>query len=191
MIKVWLRVFPAGQVFSDFEIDNEYDGPGFNAKEVVKSIHDVEFLTTSPSDLEEMPDPRQLAMTKPNKIAKSTQGGSFPKDIDQVDKEIAQRLESEAFQKDVANAQNVVKNETGTAINNMNSKIDELNAAGKLPAGLGKALKDSKIGNLEGLVKNSGGKIDSVVNSLQSLPNQTLSQKEGIAKNLLNKFSLG
>tara|TARA_Y100000816_G_C26102214_1_gene584519 strand:- start:805 stop:2904 length:2100 start_codon:yes stop_codon:yes gene_type:complete len=191
IIKVWLRVFPAGQVFSDFEIDNEYDGPGFNAKEVVKSIHDVEFLTTSPSDLEEMPDPRQLAMTKPNKIAKSTQGGSFPKDIDQVDKEIAQRLESEAFQKDVANAQNVLKNETGTAINNMNSKIDELDAAGKLPAGIGKALKDSKIGNLEGLVKNSGGKIDGVVNSLQSLPNQTLAQKEGIAKNLFNKFSLG
>ena len=191
IIKVWLRVFPAGQVFSDFEIDNEYDGPGFNAKEVVKSIHDVEFLTTSPSDLEEMPDPRQLAMTKPNKIAKSTQGGSFPKDIDQVDKEIAQRLESEAFQKDVANAQNVLKNETGTAINNMNSKIDELDAAGKLPAGIGKALKDSKIGNLEGLVKNSGGKIDGVVNSLQSLPNQTLAQKEGIAKNLFNKFPLG
>ena len=191
IIKVWLRVFPAGQVFSDFEIDNEYDGPGFNAKEVVKSIHDVEFLTTSPSDLEEMPDPRQLAMTKPNKIAKSTQGGSFPKDIDQVDKEIAQRLESEAFQKDVANAQNVVKNETGTAINNMNSKIDELNAAGKLPAGLGKALKDSKIGNLEELVKNSGGKVDTVINSLQSLPNQTLAQKEGVAKNLFNKFTVG
>ena len=70
----------------------------------------------------------------------------------------------------------------GTAINNMNSKIDELDAAGKLPAGIGKALKDSKIGNLEGLVKNSGGKIDSIVNSLQSAPNQTLSQKEGIAK---------
>ena len=188
IIKVWLRVFPAGQVFSDFEIDPEYDGPGFNAKEVVKSIHDVEFLTSSPSDLEEMPDPKQLAMTKPNKIAKSTQGGSFPIDIDQINTDIAQRLESEAFQKDAANAQDVFKNETGTAINNMNSKIDELDAAGKLPAGIGKALKDSKIGNLEGLVKNSGGKIDSIVNSLQSAPNQTLSQKEGIAKNLFSKF---
>ena len=188
IIKVWLRVFPAGQVFSDFEVDPEYDGPGFNAKEVVKSIHDVEFLTSSPSDLEEMPDPKQLAMTKPNKIAKSTQGGSFPIDIDQINTDIAQRLESEAFQKDAANAQNVFKNETGTAINNMNSKIDELDAAGKLPAGIGKALKDSKIGNLENLVKGSGGKIDSIVNSLQSAPGQTLSQKEGIAKNLFSKF---
>ena len=188
IIKVWLRVFPAGQVFSDFEIDPEYDGPGFNAKEVVKSIHDVEFLTSSPSDLEEMPDPKQLAMTKPNKIAKSTQGGSFPIDMNQINNDISQRLESEAFQKDAENAQNAFKNETGTAINNMNSKIDELDAAGKLPAGIGKALKDSKIGNLEGLVKNSGGKIDSIVNSLQSAPNQTLSQKEGIAKKLFSKF---
>jgi len=189
MIKAWLTITKgSGQVFSDFEIDPEYDGPGFDAKEVVKSIHDVEFLISSPSDLEEIPDPKQLAMTKPNKIAQATKGGSFPKDLNNLDKEIARRIESEAFQKDTENAKNVFQNETGNAISGMNDKIDELSAAGKLPEGISKALKDSKISNLEGLVKGSGGKIDSIVNSLQSAPNKTLAQKESIAKDLFSKF---
>ena len=191
MIKVWFSVFPAGQVFSDFEIDPEYDGPGFDAKEVVKGIHDVEFLVSDPTSLEEMPSPKELAMIKPNKIAKSTTGGAFPFDFNQINKDIEQRLESEAFQKDKEAAKNVFENETGTAINEMNTKISELDAAGKLPAGAGKALKDLKIGNLENLVKGSGGKIDSIVNSLQSAPGQTLSQKEGIVKELASKFPVG
>jgi|TARA_B100000131_G_scaffold283647_1_gene291706 hypothetical protein len=192
MIRAWLTITKgSGQVLSDFEVSDEYDGPGFDAKELVKSIHDVEFLISSPSDLEEIPDPKELAMTKPNKIAKATTGGSFPKDLDSVDKDIKKRVESEAFQKDVNNAKNVFENETGTAVTSMKDKIDELSAAGKLPQGLDKGLKDIKIGNLEGLVKGSGGKIDSVVNSLQSAPNQTLGQREKLAKDLFNKFSVG
>jgi hypothetical protein len=73
----------------------------------------------------------------------------------------------------------------------MNDKIDELSAAGKLPQGLDKQLKDLEISNLENLVKGSGGKIDSVVNSLQSAPNQTLGQREKIAKELFSKFTAG
>lgn len=192
IIKVWLSTTKgSGQIFSDFEIDPEYDGPGFDAKEIVKSIHDVEFLISSPSDLEEIPDPKELAMTKPNKIAKATKGSNFPKTLNNLDKDIARRIESEAFQKDVADAKNVFQNETGTAITSMNDKIDELSAAGKLPQGLDKKLKDSKIGNLENLVKGSGGKIDSVINSLQSAPNQTLGQREKLAKDLFGKFTAG
>ena len=192
MIKAWISVTKgSGQVFSDFEVNDEYDGPGFDAKEIVKSIHNVEFLVSSPTDLEEIPDPKELAVTKPNKIAQASKGSNIPSDFNTLNKDIARRLESEAFQKDLANSKNVFQSETGNAIASMNDKIDELSAAGKLPQGLDKQLKDLEISNLENLVKGSGGKIDSVVNSLQSAPNQTLGQREKIAKELFSKFTAG
>ena len=165
-IKKWINVFPGGEVFGDYELDNRYKGPNFNVKERVSSKYKKEFLVADPSALEEMPSKEELNLVRPKNIAKSNVAISKPLDFDKINDEITETLESKQFQEDLDAAINKFGAASGSLQGVSRDKLEAEFGAKNLPVGNLKEKLDSKIAEANTTLGLDKGTIDSITGKL-------------------------
>ena len=90
LINQWFKVFPGGEIMSDYEIDNDYEGPGFNVKDRVNAKYKRQFIIDDPQSYDEMPSKIAQCITRPKKLAKPSTAGPQVKDINNVNQDITE-----------------------------------------------------------------------------------------------------
>ena len=132
-------------MFADYELDQNYQGPGFDVKDRITSKYKKEFLVADPSSLEEMPSKEEQNLIRPKNPVRSVTTISKPIDFDKANEDIVEKLESKELQRDIETG----INRFGASIGSLNGvSADKLAAkfgAKNLPKGNLKEQLDSKI----------------------------------------------
>lgn len=185
-IRKWINVFPGGEVFADYELDQNYQGPGFDVKDRITSKYKKEFLVADPSSLEEMPSKEEQNLIRPKNPVRSVTTISKPIDFDKANEDITEKLESKELQRDLDTA----INKFGASLGSLNGvSADKLAAkfgAKNLPKGNLKEQLDSKISEASNTLGLEKGTIDSITEKLTK--NKTLDLN--LAKQLSEKIVL-
>ncbi len=172
LINQFFKVFPGGEVMADYEIDNEYEGPGFNVKDRVNAKYKRQFIIEDPRDFTEMPSKVAQCITRPKKLAKSSATGPKVIDINNVNQDVLEVTRSKEFKDDLAKAQDALKNNSGDALNTFRTKLGEFNKAVNLPEGSAKSLLDNSVSNLEKKTDGFSQVINDAVKATSDLPSQ-------------------
>ena len=109
-VEYLFKVFAGNDVMADFEIDNSYQGPGFNVKDRVNAKYKRQFIIEDPRDFSEMPSKVAQCITRPKKVAQSSSVGPKVVDINNVNQDILEVTRSKSFKDDLAKAQDALKN---------------------------------------------------------------------------------
>ena len=185
-IKKWITVFPGGEVFGDYELDNRYKGPNFNVKERVSSKYKKEFLVANPAAREEMPCKEELNLVRPKNIAKANVAIGKPLDIDKANADIIETIESKQFQEDLGTAINRFGSAFGSMQGVSRDKLEAEFGAKNLPVGNLKQQLDAKIAAANTKLGLNKATIDSVTEKLTK--NKTLDLE--LAKQMSEKIVL-
>ena len=180
-IKKWINVFPGGEVFADYELDNRYKGPNFNVKERISSKYKKEFLVADPSALEEMPSKEELSLIRPKNIAKANVAISKPVDFDKVNDEITEALESKQLQEDIDTAINKFGASMGSLQGVSRDKLEAQFGAKNLPVGNLKQQLDGRISKASTTLGINKGTIDSITGKLTQGKSLDLSTAKKLA----------
>jgi len=172
LVNQFFKVFPGGEVMADFEIDNEYSGPGFNVKDRVNAKYKRQFIIDDPQTFEEMPSKVAQCITRPKKLARSTTAGPQVIDINNVNQDILEVTRSKEFKDDLAKAQDALKNNSGDALTNFQTKLGQFNKAVNLPEGSAKNLLDKSVLDLEKKADGFSQTINDAVKATSNLPTQ-------------------
>ena len=165
-------MFPGGEVIADSELNNEYTGPGFNVKDRVNAKHKRQFIIEDPSTFTEMPSKVAQCITKPKKVLKPSNSGTFSLDFNKINREAAHKIKSDKYKNDLAAAQNALKTDTPLAINDFNNKLRDLNKAIDLPAGDTKNLLDTSVIGFDTKLNAFADNIDTAIEGTQQLDTQ-------------------
>lgn len=171
-INEFFKVFPGGEVIADSELNNEYTGPGFNVKDRVNAKHKRQFIIEDPSTFTEMPSKVAQCITKPKKVLKPSNSGTFSLDFNKINREAAHKIKSDKYKNDLAAAQNALKTDTPLAINDFNNKLRDLNKAIDLPAGDTKNLLDTSVVGFDTKLNAFADNIDTAIEGTQQLDTQ-------------------
>tara|TARA_Y100000385_G_scaffold87444_2_gene90046 strand:- start:5867 stop:7963 length:2097 start_codon:yes stop_codon:yes gene_type:complete len=171
-INEWFKVFPGNDVIGDYEIDNEYSGPGFNVKDRVNSKYKKSFIIDDPSSLNEMPSKVAQSITKPKIIAKASNSGIKKIDFNKINKDIQTELASEEFKNNLAKAQSKMSINTNGALSNIKKKFEDVTAAKALPVGGDKAILDKAVASVDNLLNISSGDVDAAIKATSDLGTQ-------------------
>ena len=171
-VNEWFKVFPGNDVIGDYEIDNEYSGPGFNVKDRINSKYKKSFIIDDPSSLNEMPSKVAQSITKPKIISKASNSGIKSIDFNKINKDIQTELASEEFKNNLAKAQNKMSVNTNGALSNIKKKFEDLSAAKSLPVGDAKAVLDKAVASTDNLLNISSGDIDAAIKATSDLGTQ-------------------
>ncbi len=172
LVNQFFKVFAGNDVMADFEIDNSYQGPGFNVKDRVNAKYKRQFIIEDPRDFSEMPSKVAQCITRPKKVAQSSSVGPKVVDINNVNQDILEVTRSKSFKDDLAKAQDALKNNSGDALNNFQTKLGQLNKAIDLPVGNTKNLLDKSVLDLEKKADGFSQTINDAVKATSNLPTQ-------------------
>tara|TARA_B100000287_G_scaffold142704_1_gene134520 strand:- start:9419 stop:11536 length:2118 start_codon:yes stop_codon:yes gene_type:complete len=172
LINQYFKVFPGGEVMADFEIDNQYNGPGFNVKDRVNAKYKRQFIIEDPLSFDEMPSKVAQCITQPKKLARSTSVGPQVIDINSANQDIKETLNSKEFKEDLAAAQNALKNNSGDAFKTFKTKLGQFDKAVNLPEGAEKKLLDNGILDLDKQVDGFSKNINRALKASSNLTSQ-------------------
>ena len=172
LINQFFKVFPGGEVMADYEIDNEYEGPGFNVKDRVNAKYKRQFIIEDPRDFTEMPSKVAQCITRPKKLAKSSATGPKVIDINNVNQDVLEVTRSKEFKEDLAKAQDALKNNSGDALSTFQTKLGQFNKAVNLPEGSTKSLLDKSVLDLDKKTDGFSQVINDAVKATSNLPSQ-------------------
>ena len=172
LINQFFKVFPGGEVMADYEIDNEYEGPGFNVKDRVNAKYKRQFIIEDPRDFTEMPSKVAQCITRPKKLAKSSATGPKVIDINNVNQDVLEVTRSKEFKEDLAKAQDALKNNSGDALSTFRTKLGQFNKAVDLPEGSAKSLLDKSVLDLDKKTDGFSQVINDAVKATSNLPSQ-------------------
>ena len=173
-------------MFADYELDQNYQGPGFDVKDRITSKYKKEFLVADPSSLEEMPSKEEQNLIRPKNPVKSMTTISKPIDFDKANEDIVEKLESKELQRDLDTAINKFGASLGSLNGVSNDKLAAKFGAKNLPVGSLKEQLDGKIAEANIQLGLDKGTIDSITEKLTK--NKTLDLN--LAKQLSEKIVL-
>ena len=185
-IRKWVNVFPGGEVFADYELDQNYQGPGFNVKDRITSKYKKEFLIADPSSLEEMPSKEEQNLVRPKNPVRSVTAISKPIDFDKANAEIAETLESKELEANIDTAINKFGASMGSLSGVSADKLAAKFGAKNLPKGNLKEQFDSKISEASNTLGLNKGTVDSITGKLTKSKTLDLD----LAKKLAEKITL-